>query len=132
MLAAFAGPAGAADFDSTGVVRTSSGATAIVEMRCGLSYGSLSLNFGATRPNYFAVRIANANTNTWATNWTAWQAVTAQNMYVDSLITLAGNWNVAIQIAHWNGRAWTYDTEYTYVTNLTFGYASAAYCHVGR
>jgi hypothetical protein len=131
VLTTFVGRAEAADYDSTGVARTASGATAMMDVRCGPNGAELSLNFGFTLPTYYAYRIVNANTNTWATNTTSWYPVTARNMYPGYVITAPGNWRVVVQIIHGTGGQWYSDTEYTNIINATWGYPNS-YCHTGR
>ena len=129
-----AGPANAADYDSTnGSAVTVSGASGVFSALCGGTRGELTNSFGLYRlnpaPHYWRFaqrRVGGA----WST-WTPWYTAT-MGVGASVPIVLKGDWQFVAQIAYWNGQAWEYDAEFVQHRNYQAGaYRVASSCHIG-
>ena len=119
----------AADYDSRGILVTPSRASMTAGVRCSTTSLKIVLQTGATPPTHYRANIYTQATGTWS-GWTRWY--TAPRGYTQAGMNLArGNYQMVVQIAHWNGAAWYYDAEYTSVSNDHPLYSNSPWCHVG-
>lgn len=129
ILAASAGVASAAYYDDygyTGFMKTASDAVATVNMQCGRN-GVLVLQAPRSpQPQYFSYK-ATSSTGV-ATGWMPWDNVSSVTQR--TIISKPGYWWVEVQIAHYNGWGWYYDTESAPVSVQPEGYNHRFWCKV--
>lgn len=130
--AAAATPASASNFDYRGGLITPSGSASLAGVQCDPYGAKLAITFGTNgvAPDYYRFTTRKSTDSAWS-EWSTWGNVNGSRFIQQAIITTPGDWEVVVETAHWSNYAWSYDAEFTNVTNDHPLYDNSRFCHVG-